>query len=94
MTKTLTEISNKNNQALEILKHKLLELLSDRGILATCLTSPSSRITNPENISQFKLLKDSSSNRVNDLLIYNTIPITLYNNLLTLRDTDKIFELK
>ena len=26
-----------------------------------------SKITNPENASQFKLVKDSSSNRVNDL---------------------------
>ena len=49
--------------------------------------------TNPENTSHFKLLKDSSSNRVNDLLISKSIPITLYNNFLTFRDSNKEFEL-
>ena len=57
--------------------------------------SPLSRITNPESSSQFKLVKDPSSNRVNDLKINKTIPITLYGNMLTFRDTNKKqFELK
>ena len=56
--------------------------------------SPLSKITNPENTSQFKLIKDSNSNRVNDLKINKTIPITLYNNLLTFRETGKEIELK
>ena len=56
--------------------------------------SPLSRITNPENSSQFKLVKDPSSNKVNDLKINKTIPITLYGNMLTFRDTNKQFELK
>ena len=67
--------------------------MNDRGILASYLMSPLSKITNPENSSQFKLVKDSSSNRVNDLKINKTIPITLYNNMLTFRDTGKEFEL-
>ena len=66
----------------------------DRGILASYLMSPLSKITNPENTSQFKLLKDHNSNRVNDLLIHNTIPITLHDNSLTFGDTNKVFELK
>ena len=56
--------------------------------------SPLSKITNPENTSQFKLVKDSNSNRVNDLLIHNSILFTLYNNLLTFRDTGKEFALQ
>ena len=68
--------------------------MNDRGILACYLMSPLSKITNPENSSQFKLVKDSSLNRVNDLLIQNTIPITLSNNILTFRDTGKEFESK
>ena len=92
--KTMTENSIKNNQALENLNNKLLEIMNDRGVLASYLMSPLSKITNPENSTQFKLVKDSSSNRVNDLLIHNTIPITLYNNLLTFRDTGEEFELK
>ena len=55
--------------------------MNDRGILASYLMSPLSKIINLENSTQFKLVKDSCSNRVNDLLIHNTIPITLYNNL-------------
>ena len=56
--------------------------------------SPLSKITNPENASQFKLLKDSNSNRVKDLKINKTKPITLYNNMLTFRDTDEEVDLK
>ena len=56
--------------------------------------SPLSKITNLENISQFQLVKDHISNRVNDSLIKSTIPFTLYNNLLTFRDTSEEFELK
>ena len=94
ITKTITETSIKNNQAIENLNNKLLEIMNDRGILASYLMSPLSKITNPEISSQFKLVKDSSSNRVNDLKIHNSIPITLYGNMLTFLDTIKQFELK
>ena len=94
ITKTITETSLKNNQAIENIKNNLLEIMNDRGILASYLMSPLSKITNPENTSQFKLVKDTSSNRVNDLKIHNSIPITLYGNMLTFRDTNKQFELK
>ena len=68
--------------------------MNDRGISATYLMSPLSKITNPENPSQFYLVKGHNSNRVNDLLLKNTIPITLYNILLTFCDTGKEFDLK
>ena len=93
ITKTITETSIKNNQAIENVNNKLLEIMNDRGILASYLMSPLSKITNPENTSQFKLVKDSSSKRVDDLKIHNSIPITLYGNTLTFRDTGKKFEL-
>ena len=93
ITKTITETSIKNNQAIEHLNEKILEIMNDRGILASYLMSPLSKITNPENTSQFELVKDHNSNRVNDLL-KNTIPISLYNNMITFRDTGKEFELK
>ena len=94
ITNTIRETSIKNNQAIENLNNKLLEIMNDRGIKASYLFSPLAKITNPENSTQFKLVKDSSSNRVNDLLIHNTIPITLNANLLTFRDSGKVFELK
>ena len=94
LTKAITETSIKNNQATENIHNNFLEIMNDRGILATYLMSPLSRITNPENSSQFKLVKDPSSNRVNDLKTNKTIPVTLYGNMLTFRDTNKQFELK
>ena len=86
ITKAITETFIKNN--------KFLEIMNDRGIITSYLLSPLSKITNPENSTQFKLAKDSSSNRVNDLLIHNSIPITLHDNLLTFRDSNKQFEIK
>ena len=94
ITKTITEASIKNNQELENLNNKLFEIMKDRGILASYLMSPLYKITNLENTSQFKLVKDHNSNRVNDLLMKNIIPITLYGNMLTFRDTNKQFELR
>ena len=94
LTKAITESSKENNLALENLNNKLLEIMNDRGILASYLMSPLSKITNPENSTQFKLVKDPNSNRVKDLLLKNKIPITLYNNMITFRDTGKEFELK
>ena len=93
LTNAITDSSIKNNQAIENVNNKLLEIMNDRAILATYLMSPLSKITNPENKSQFKLVKDHNSNRVNDLLMKNKIPITLYGNMLTFRDTNKQFEL-
>ena len=93
LTNAITDSSIKNNQAIENVNNKLLDIMNDRGILASYLMSPLSIITNPENKSQFKLIKDPNSNRVNDLLMKNKIPITLYSNMLTFRDTNKQFEL-
>ena len=94
LTKTIAESSLKNNQAIENLNNKLLEIMNERGLIASYLLSPLAKITNPENSTQFKLVKYSSSIRVNDLLIHNSIPITLHDNLLTFRDSNKQFELK
>ena len=94
LTKAITKSSIINIEALKELNKKLLEIMNDRGLLASYLISPLSKITYPENTSQFRLVKVSNSNRVNDLLIKNTKPITEHNNLLTFRDTGKVFELK
>ena len=94
LTKTMTETSIKNNKELENLNDELSKLMNDSALLAFSLMSPLSKVTTPENTSHFKLVKDPNSNRVNDLLLHNTIPVTLYNNLLTFRDTGKKFELQ
>ena len=94
ITKTITEASLKNNQAIENLDNKLLEIMNDRGVIASYLLSPLAKIFNPENATQFKLINDSTSDRVNDSKINKSIPFTLYSNILTFRDTGKEFELK
>ena len=88
LTKAITETSIKNNLAIENINNILLEILNDRGILASYLMSLLYRITNPDNTSQFRLVKDHISNRVNDLLMKNKVPITLYGNMLSFRDTN------
>ena len=93
-TNTITEISIENNELLSKLNDKLLELLNDMGIIAFCLLSPLSKVTNPEHTNQYKPVKDPDSDRVSDLPKNKTIPVTLYNNLLTFRDTDKKFKLE
>ena len=87
-------VENNLEKKSENLNNKLLQIMSDRGIISSYLISPLFKITNPENTSQFKLVKDPSSNRFNDLKIHNSIPIILYGNILTFRDTGKEFELK
>ena len=94
ITKIVTDIFINNNNALENLNDKLLEIMNERDIIAPCLLSSLSKTTNPGNTTHFKLIKDSNSNRVHDLLTHNTIPVTFYDNLLTFRDRGKIFELK
>ena len=56
--KTITEISIKNNKAKVNLNNKVLEIMNVRGILASYLLSPSSKITNLENSTQFRLVKN------------------------------------
>ena len=94
ITKTLMETPNNNNKALENSNNKHLRIMNDRGILASYVMSPLSKMTNPENASQFKLVKDHNSNRVNGFSIKNTIPIILQGNMLTFRDTSKVFKIE
>ena len=72
----MVESSKENNKALTSLINTLLKIMNDRSVKASYLLSPLSELTNPENTSQFKLVNDSSSNRVNELLFLNTIPVT------------------
>ena len=88
------ETAKENNEAPENFNNTLLETMNDRGILASYLLSPSSKITNPEEVSLFKLVKDLNSSRVNDLLKSKTIPFSLFDSLLTFLYTDKKFELQ
>ena len=57
--------------------------------LASSLVNP----LKPENIRQFTLRKDLNSTKMNDFLINGGVPVTLYSNMLTFRDSNKYFKL-
>ena len=93
ITNAITETSINNNKAIENLNEKVLELMNDKGMIAPYLASSLVNLFKPENKSQFKLIKDQSSIRINDFLINGGIPISLYSNMLTFRDSNKSFKL-
>ena len=93
ITKLITEASFESNKAIENLNNTLFEVMDDRGKIASYWLSPLAKNTNPENSTQFKLVKDFTSNRVDDLLIHNSIRVTLHDNFF-FRETNKQFELK
>ena len=55
--------------------------MNPRGIIASSLLPFLSEIANPKNSTQFNLVIDFNSNRVNDFLVHKTIPITSHENL-------------
>ena len=94
ITRTLTETSNNNNKAIENLNEKILELMNDKGMIAPYLASSLVNLLKPENKSQFGLIKDFNSTKMNDFLINEGIPVTLVSNLLNFRDSKKSFKLE
>ena len=67
--------------------------MNDKGMIAPYLASSLVNLFKPENKSQFKLIKDQNSIRMNNFLINAGIPVNLYSNILTFRDSNKYFEL-
>ena len=92
--KTLTENSINNNEAIENLNEKILELMDEKGMIAPYLVSSLSNVFNLENKSQFRLKKDPNSTKINDFLIHRAIPVTLFSNMITFRDSDRSFKLE
>ena len=94
ITKTITENSNKNTKAISDLNEKVLELMDEKGLIAPYLTSSLVEVFKKDNKSQFRLRKDPNSTKMNDFLIHGTIPVTIYSNMITFRDTNKSFRLE
>ena len=92
--KTLTENSINNNKAIENLNEKVFELMNDKGMIAPYLASSLVNLFKPENKSQFRLRKDNNSTKMNDFLIHGNIPVTLFSNMISFRDTNKSFRLE
>ena len=94
ITKTLTENSINNNKAIENLNEKILELMDEKGMIASYLASSLVEVFKKDNKSQFRLRKDPDSTKLNDFLIHGKIPVTIFSNMITFRDTDKTFRLE
>ena len=96
ITKTITESSNNNNKAIENLTEKILELMNDKGIIAPYLTTSLVEVFKKDNKSQFRLRKDPDSTKINDFLIHENIPVTIFSNMITFRDSNskKTFKLE
>ena len=94
ITKTITENSINNNKAIENLNEKILELMNDKGMIAPYLTTSFVEVFKKDNKSQFRLRKDNSSTKMNDFLIHGTIPVTIFSNMITFRDSNKSFRLE
>ena len=92
ITKTITESSINNNEAIENLNEKFLELMNDKGLIAPLLTSALVNVFKPENKSQFRLRKDPNSTKFNNFLIHRCIPVTLFSNMITFRDSKNSFK--
>ena len=94
ITKTITENSINNNKAIENLNEKILELMNDKGLIAPYLTTSLVEVFKKDKKSQFRLRKDPNSTKMNDFLIYGTIPVTIFSNMITFRDSNKTFRLE
>ena len=94
ITKTITENSINNNKAIENLNEKILELMDDKGLIAPYLVSSLVEVLKKDNKSQFRLRKDPNSTKMNDFLIDGTIPVTIFSNMITFRDSNKSFRLE
>ena len=94
ITKTITENSINNNKAIENLDEKILELMNDKGMIAPYLTTSLVEVIKKDNKSQFRLRKDPNSTKMNDFLIHRNIPVTIFSNMITFRDSNKTFRLE
>ena len=94
ITKTISETSIKNTKANSNLNEKVLELMIDKGMRAPYLASFLINLFKSENESQFRLRKDVNSTKMNDFLIHGSIPVTLFSNMITSRDSNKSFKLE
>ena len=68
--------------------------MDEKGLIASYLASSLVNLFKPENKSQFRLRKDHNSTKMNDFLIHGGIPVTLFSNMITFRDTNKSFRLE
>ena len=94
ISKSITENSMNNNKAIENINEKVLELMNDKGMIAPCLAGSLVEVFKSDNKSQFRLKEDPDSTKINDFLIHGNIPVTIFSNMITFRDSMKTFKLE
>ena len=94
IAKTITENSVNNNKAIENLNENILELMNDKGMIAPYLTTSLVEVFKKDSKSQFRLRKDPNSSKMNNFLIHGNIPVTIFSNMITFRDSTKTFRLE
>ena len=94
ITKTLTENSVNNNKSIENLDEKILEWMDYKGMIAPYVTTSLVEVFKKDNKSQFRLRKDPNSTKMNNFLIHGNIPVTIFSNMITFRDSNKTFRLE
>ena len=87
ITKTITETSIKNNKAIPDLNEKVLELVKHDAMIAQNLATSLVELIKSENKSQIRLRKDPNSSKLNDFLIHRNIPVTIFSNMITFRES-------
>ena len=90
ITKSITEASINNNKAIENLNEKVLESMNDKGLIDGSLIE----VIKSDNKGQFRLTKDPNSTKPNDFLINEKVPVTIFSNMITFRDTKKVFKIE
>ena len=90
ITKSITEASINNNKAIENLNEKVLESMNDKGLIDGSLIE----VIKFDNKGQFRLTKDPNSTKPNDFLINEKVPVTIFSNMMTFRETKKVFKLE
>ena len=65
--------------------------MNDKGLIAPYLTTSLVEVFIKHNKSQFRLRKDPNSTKMNVFLIHGTIPVSIFSNMITFRDSDKTF---
>ena len=68
-------------------------LMNDNALITPYLASSLVNLFKPEIKSHFRLKKDLNSTEMNDFLINEGIPVTLFSNMLLFRDSKKSFKL-
>ena len=93
ISKVISETSIRNTKTISDLNEKVLELMDEKGLIAPYLASSLVNLSTPENRSQFRLKKDLNSPNMNEFSINGDIPVNLYSNMITFRDSNESFKL-